>query len=358
MKLRVWKEIASLRDAWLDLQADGGCHVFQTYGWVSDWLETVGKAQRVEPFIVSVSMGESPCTIIPLCVRRIFGIRILTTIGGFHADYAGGVLGRDNCFTSDLWEQIGILAKKDNVDVIWMRNIPAMIEGMSNPVFNESCLQGDKAHAVSINGSWQEFYESRVKSRIRADSRRQTKRLSEIGELSFLIANDESEINMLTEMMISQKRARYKAMGVKDQFIEPENRKFYMKRNEGNIGARPHVSALLVDDRILAVHWGEIYRGTFYYLMPSHAPEWEKYSPGRLLLEYLLQWCFSAGLQVFDFTGGGEAYKLEWENLVTVLYKYECALTIKGKAFLMTSNVYRDHVRGRINALRNGAWKP
>ena len=361
MHVRVWKEMASLRDTWQKLQSDGRCHVFQTFEWVNDWLETVGKSLHVEPFIISASIDEQdePFLIIPFAIRRMAGVRILGMAGGYHADYTGGVIAgdADACMAESLWGEVMRLAKVEDVDLVWLSNIPEQIDGRPNPVFSDSCIQTSEAHAVSIEGSWRAFYESRVKSRIRADSRRQIKRLSEIGELSFRIAHDESEINMLTEIMINQKRARYKAMGVKDQFLKPENRKFFMRRNEGNMGVRPHVAALLLDDRILAVHWGEIYHGTFYYLMPSHDPLWEKYSPGRLLLEHLLEWCFSNGLRCFDFTGGGEAYKLEWANSVTVLYKYERALTIKGKAFLMASSAYRNHVRGIIHAIRKGSWK-
>ncbi|HQT27335.1 MAG TPA: hypothetical protein PLK99_12210, partial [Burkholderiales bacterium] len=234
MHVRASRGIAPLEEIWLKLQSEGTCHVFQTFGWVSDWMETVGKRQRVEPFIVTVSkeMQDFPSLIIPFAIRQIGMARILTMLGGFHADYAGTVLSGDFC-VDGLWDEIATLARKDNVDLIWVRNIPEKIGHMPNPLFSESCLPIDAAHAVSIEGSWPDFYESRVKSRIRADSRRQIKRLSEIGELRFHIAQDENERNLLTEVMIEQKRARYTAMGIKDQFMESANREFYLRRNEG-----------------------------------------------------------------------------------------------------------------------------
>ncbi len=355
MHVRLCREIAPLEEVWLKLQSEGACHVFQTFGWITDWMETVGRAQDIQPFIVTVNLGESPCAIIPLCVRRVFGVRILTMMGGFHADYAGAVVGKDFC-AGGLWDEIAILARKEDVDLIWVRNIPEKIEDMPNPLFAESCLLNDAAHAVSIDGSWLDFYDSRVKPRIRADSRRQLKRLSQIGELKFMIAQDGNERNFLTEVMIEQKRARYRAMEVKDQFVDSVNREFYLRRNKATIGPRPHVSALKLDDRILAVHWGEIHHGRYYYLMPSHHPEWEKYSPGRLLLENLLQWCFAEGLKIFDFTGGGEAYKLEWASVEVQLFKYELSLTLKGKLFMMASDYYRKHGRRILSSLGK-IWK-
>ena len=357
MHVRLCKEIAQLEAVWLKLQSEGTAHVFQTFGWVKDWMETVGKKQRVEPFIVIVSkvVTDSPSLIIPFAIRRIGGVRILTMMGGFHADYAGAVVGKDFC-ADGVWDEIATLARKNHVDLIWVRNIPEKIGRLRNPLFSESCLPNDVAHAVSIAGSWQDFHELRVKSRIRADSRRQMKRLSEIGELKFQIAEDENERKFLTEVMIEQKRARYREMEVRDQFDESVNAEFYFRRNEGNCAPLPHVSALRLDDRVIAAHFGEVWGNRFYYLMPSHDQEWEKYSPGRLLLESLLKRCFSEGLEIFDFTGGGEAYKLEWANVEVQLFKYELSLTLKGKLFMMASDYYRKHGR-RILSSVGKIWK-
>ncbi len=85
----------------------------------------------------------------------------------------------------------------------------------------------------------------------------------------------------------------------------------------------------------------------------AYDPELEKYSPGRLLLENLLEWCFSKRLEIFDFTGGGEAYKLEWANVEVLLFKYELSLTLKGKLFMMASDYYRKHGRRILSS----AWK-
>jgi CelD/BcsL family acetyltransferase involved in cellulose biosynthesis len=96
-----------------------------------------------------------------------------------------------------------------------------------------------------------------------------------------------------------------------------------------------HVSALLLDDRILASHWGYILGRRFYYLLPGYeAGEWARYGPGNILNECLLQWCFSNGIETFDFGIGDETYKSYWCDQDINLFDFNCALTLKGKAYL------------------------
>ena len=52
--------------------------------------------------------------------------------------------------------------------------------------------------------------------------------------------------------------------------------------------------------------------------MPTFATEWKSYSPGRLLLEYLIQWSIEQRLKVFDFTVGDEEYKKEWTRFTYI----------------------------------------
>ncbi len=357
MYIKIYREITSIRDIWLELQLNGVCYIFQTIEWTEDWLNTAGKAQNVEPFVVLVSEAPqvSPSLIIPLAIRRVGGVRILMMMGGFHADYASAVM-RKTCgaiYSDGLWQSIVLHAKRCNVDLIWINNLPPSLGDIPNPLLAQNCRNIGMAHSVSLTGSWTDFYGTRIKSKLRSDSRRRAKRLMEFGEMSFKVAEDKEEADRLTQIMIKQKEDWYKAMGIKDQFAESANREFYLMRNRGKATPPPHVSALSVNDNIIAVHWGEIHDGRFYHLMPSYDMEWEKYSPGRLLLEKLLEWCFSEGLDIFDFTGGGEAYKLEWANIELPLYRYERVLTLRGKLFLAVADLYRSHIRRIITSVRN-----
>lgn len=363
MLVERYSDIKEIASEWKSIQKNGEALVFQTFEWVSHWMEFVGKAQHIEPLIVVVreKINSPPLLILPFGIRTSFGCRILSILGGFHADYAGGVINKNcvsKCPTGEtLWGEIEKIARGEKVDLIWVWNIPLHLGRVPNPLWFKGCRQSGESNAIVGVNSWQEYYQEIVPTKVRADSRRQRKRLAEIGQLRFCLAKTLKEGIDFTQTMIIQKSERYTALGIKNQFDQPEHWEFFLKSVQGRNGLMPHVSALLLDDRILAVHWGEVHDGRFYYLMPSHDERWEKFSPGRLLLEHLVEWSFKSGYDVFDFTVGAEAYKYHWANLSTPLFEYNQVLTFMGCVFTKARNYYRTYVKregnGTIKMERN-----
>ena len=70
--------------------------------------------------------------------------------------------------------------------------------------------------------------------------------------------------------------------------------------------------------------------------MPAHeGGEWDKFSPGRLLLEYLIKWSIENRLKIFDFTIGEDQYKKVWCDTETMIYETLEATTTKGKIYIL-----------------------
>ena len=101
------------------------------------------------------------------------------------------------------------------------------------------------------------------------------------------------------------------------------------------------------NNTMIATHLGVIHNGTYYYLMPGYeGGDWIKYSPGRLLMEYLLEWSIKNGLKVFDFTIGSEPYKLKWCEKNINLYETVVSYSIKGLIYyylLLCRVFFRKH---------------
>ena len=78
---------------------------------------------------------------------------------------------------------------------------------------------------------------------------------------------------------------------------------------------KTHVSSLILNGELIAIHWGVIYKKRFYYLLLSMKEgNFRRYSPGRLLISFLIRWSITKKLQIFDFTLGDEEYKKNWSN--------------------------------------------
>jgi CelD/BcsL family acetyltransferase involved in cellulose biosynthesis len=218
-------------------------------------------------------------------------------------------------------------------DAIHLQKQRKYMGDMLNPFFlHMNNVRRIKAYQVNLADSWNDYYFDHVTRKLRADSNRQRRRLSKIGDVEFINATKSCMKKDFIRAMIRQKSLRYREKGLRDLFSLPQYKSFY----EGLADFREeelqvHCAGLRVGTTLVATHVGIVHADTFYYLMPAHEDEnWGKYSPGRLLLEHLLEWAIAQGLRVFDFTGGGERYKLDWCNSETQLYETLKPYTKKG----------------------------
>ena len=112
-------------------------------------------------------------------------------------------------------------------------------------------------------------------------------------------------------------------MGIKD-ILDSNDLKFYKDyENKSLKKTTTHLSCLSLNDEIIAIHWGIIYKSRFYYLLLSMKEEnFKRYSPGRLLISSLIEYSIARKLKFFDFTLGDEMYKKSWSNRESLLYNH------------------------------------
>jgi len=333
-RIEIYDRFEPIESLWRETERTGVCYVFQTFDWLSRWYRIVGMPHRIVPFLVVVRDSEYCRAILPLGVEERMGLRML--VGVNHSDYIAPILGADNTrsdWVQSMYSEVVKECSRRGIDLIYLPKLPELIEHQPNPLLELPCTFQVNSYAVRLSGTWKSYYSVRLDASARHDSRRRRKRLSELGRLRFLVAQERTDILRLVERMIEQKRQRYRETGVQDQFVDPAHADFYRTLALDLVPKGiVHLSALMLDDRILAAHWGAIHGKRFYHLMPSYESQWRKYSPGRLLLEDLLKWCYESGLEVLDFTGGEEKYKQDWSNEKMRLFCYFKPITWKGYA--------------------------
>jgi CelD/BcsL family acetyltransferase involved in cellulose biosynthesis len=324
----------NLKNLWCELQLNSNAYAFQTYEWNEHWISTVGKSpQIIKPIIVVVSDEDGALALFPLMLRRSFGITVLDFLGGRQSDYSAPLIraGKISCKEfKEIWAKV--LYKIPKHDIRYFRGIPNELGAVSNPFLSISTLLFDShSFAAKLPCTWEVFQE-RLPKKFKYDNARMIRRLSEIGSLRFVVTNDVPEFNELVKIAIKQKEDRYHETGAKNVLADIGTRDFYanlIKSSSKDVSI--HMSALMLNDEVLATHLGLNYKGRFYYLFPAYDEQkWGKFSPGRLLLEHLFKWAISARLDIFDFTVGAESYKDIWCNLEMPLYRMVEPLTYRG----------------------------
>ena len=82
------------------------------------------------------------------------------------------------------------------------------------------------AYRATLQKSWDEYF-AKVNKKIRSDSRRQRRRLDEIGKVSFVTSESTQDKYGIIQLMITQKSRRYRETKVWDMLGVKEYQNFY-----------------------------------------------------------------------------------------------------------------------------------
>ena len=339
MRIDIYTEFGpALEQIWRRFEADCDHWVFQCYDWLAHWQRTVGyKLLLIEPTVLVVTDQDKPVALFPFGIRRTAGIRVLEFLGGAQADYNAPLIHPEYLEAGRLgaiWR-----AAEKNLPQHNVRSFIRLSADLNNSVNPWPAMLGARLTSAAYSASLPQTitaWEERVSARRRADSKRQLKRLSALGQLQFSFAESDAAHCQVTEAMIAQKKDRYRETGVRDIFSAQAIRDFYLNLS-GKLGeaGNIHVSALSLNGEILATHWGAIYGDRYYWLMPAYSGgEWKNFSVGRLLLEHTIRWAIENDLKIFDFTMGGEEYKKLWCDRQLLIYDHADYFSTTGMVFI------------------------
>jgi len=334
--LRVHGSFGAFEMRWRAAQETCAAYGFQSYDWLATWQRELGARQGWQVQLVELSDSEDrTMMLLPLGCQQRHGIRVLGFLGGEVTDYHAPLLHPDfdvSAFAA-LWPLI--IRLLGGVDIFRVRRMPQHIEGLANPLIGlRGMQQTEQAHAATLTPTFAEFQQTRS-AKMFADTRRQLRRLRELGSVQLLIDAPAEKRAEVTAGMARQKARRWHETGSRDLFAEPGYLAFYQQLAQagcGLSGGAIVLSALYVDSQLVATHWGMRYGQRFYWLMPGYEDgEWGRYSVGRILLDAVLQQCIADGLAVFDLTAGDEAYKMQWADHVLPLYAGQQGHSLRGK---------------------------
>jgi len=350
--IRVHTSFEQAEPRWRAAQGECACYGFQAYDWLATWYKNLGRRQGWEVLLVELTdTDDRTLMLLPLGRRRQYGLRIAGFLGGEVTDYNAPLLRADfdvSAFAA-LWPVIVRLL--GGVDVFRARRMPLHIEGVANPVAALAGMQhSEQAHVATLTGDFETFQKQRS-AKVFADTRRQLRRLGELGTVQLLIDTSPPQRAQVVDAMARQKTRRWRETGSRDLFAEEGYLAFYQDlAARGLGGGAVVVSALYVDEHLVATHWGIRYGKRFYWLMPGYEDgEWGRYSVGRILLDAVVRDCIAQGLALFDLTVGDEAYKQQWADHILPLYAGQQGHSLRGKLAVMLDQTYR-RLRERARA--------
>jgi hypothetical protein len=163
---------------------------------------------------------------------------------------------------------------------------------------------------------WEDFaalVSSRCGNLFPDSRRRRNKLVRALGDVELRLDDRRPET---LELGMKWKSTQYRASGYDDLFVDARNRRLFVELQARGLVL---VSSLSAGGNVVAVHLGARHEGRSYWWIPSYGPEFGKFSPGRLILESLIQASFEQGDKEFDFLIGDEAYKWHYATGTRVI---------------------------------------
>lgn len=192
--------------------------------------------------------------------------------------------------------------------------------------------------------NWED-YAMTLPKKLRSDQRRQWRRLAARGDPVRLKVLDSKEaIEEGLRWLFFHKIKWMKINNINaTSFESPDYISFIRDNIENPLDANYvlYFIELCVGETVISAGYGFKSGDVFTMHNFTYDKAWQTYSPGRLLLESMVQWCFQNGVVLYDFMPGEVSYKGIWANDEFEVTDYLVPATLRGyvKAKLCASGL-------------------
>jgi CelD/BcsL family acetyltransferase involved in cellulose biosynthesis len=289
---------------------------YQRFDFLSAWQCQVGARDDAAPFILVATDAERmPLLLLPLTLRRKYGVRVASFMGGKHTTFNMALCDRDfalEATAADLDLLLSKLREHDAADVLAFMQQPLRWQGVANPL---SLLP----HRSSVNDCPLLTMmpgadpASRLGNSFRKRLKGKERKLQTLAGYNYHVAVSDAEIARLLDWFFQVKPLRMAEQKLPDVFAEPGVEDFIrsacLKTLPGG-GRAIDIHALSCDAEIIAIFAGVADGDRFSmmfntYTMSDHA----RNSPGLILMRNIIDHYAGHGYCALDLGIGSDDYK-------------------------------------------------
>lgn len=319
---------AAERDWRLLEAADTIATPYQRFDWIEPWQRHVGETEGVELCIVT-AYGEcgTPLLIWPLGVTRKGPLRVGRFLGGKHANFNMPLVQRTlaKAMTKDDLRRVFNTLSAHRLDVLSLHNQPERWDGVANPVaLMPHQPSPSNGFRLRLKGTGDEVIERQLSSAMRGRLRTKERKLAKLPGYRYVRATEPADVDRHLDAFFAQKSVRLKEQGLDDAFGDPAVAAFLRDTcHRGLQAGRPviEIHVLECDGEVLAFCAGVNDGRRFSSMINSYTlSEHARWSPGLILLQYMVKDCADRGLRMFDLGVGEAHYKTFFCNEAEPLF--------------------------------------
>lgn len=316
-----------------------------------DWIAACRRNLSGEAPDIRVALlrgaGGAPLFLLPLQVRRRSGLTVATSVGGKHANYNLPLLRPDFAAGLTAGAARGLLAEAGRAmgaDMIFMSHVPVTWSGWQNPFAAGGHPCASPAWALRLDGDGEATLARSMSAEARKKIRKKARGLAKAGPVRILRARTPDETEMLLAAFHRQKARRFGERGIADPYAGSGARAFLREGAGEHPGeGRPALEfhGLLVGGEVIAVLGGAVDGRRFSGMVVSfQAGEFEKFSPGELLICEVIGDLCRRRFEVFDLGAGDARYKRSICDEAEALVDIVLPLTLAGRPVALAAGAF------------------
>ncbi len=346
------KGFFALEEDWNALFAQAGAphQLFQTYAWQWHWVRHYLDEDAQEDLALRIIVGRrngQAVLIWPLVRYRWLGMSVLAWMGEPVSQY-GDVLvvsgPERKAYLHQAWQFIRSSLKPDLLLLRKVRDDAAVM-----PLLQETpvhVIQEEAAPFTRLSGL-KDFddFSRRFSGKVKKNRRRQRRRLSEAGAVSFAFHAEGPEAQALVAEAFRLKREWLKRRAlISRAFCDDRMERFFQDvAGDTRRSAGCRVAVLQVDDRPVALEIALLNKGHLAVHINAHDPAYERHGPGILVIEDTLRMAIAdAEITTYDQLAPADPYKMTWADEIIPVRDFALARSWRGRLY---ADVYLGKIR-------------
>lgn len=326
--------MAAVEGVWRALEAGGSASPYQRFDWVAAYLAHAGRAERIA--VALVRDAGRPVMLLALSISRRRGLAVASGIGGKHANFHMPLMSGQGALSErELGGVLREIGRRLALDLFAFANVPARWDGRACAFAAGGRPSASNAYATPLDRDPEVTAKRAFSTQSRKRLRQKERYLAKLGTVAFLVASGEAEIERVLGAFFRQKEERFRALGIADPFLAPEQRAFIRAASRpGPDGTAPlRLYALTIDDVIVSTFGGALdpHRVSGMFLSFEDGHEAARYSPGDVLVSRVIADSCRRGLETFDLGVGEARYKGTFCDVVQPLVDVMVPVTVRGR---------------------------